>query len=53
MAPPSVAPIDQNELLAVAQLTLTADLAVTEVRTRRLCIKYLPGRRYLVVNPEQ
>ena len=53
MVPPSVAPIDQNELLTVALLTLSPDIAATEVRPHRICVKYLPGRQYLVVTPEQ
>ncbi len=53
MATPSVAPIDQTELLTVALLTLSPDVAVTEVRPHRICVKYLPGRHYLVITPEQ
>ncbi len=52
-APCAIALVDQPTLLAASTLRLSQDLRVIEARPDRVVVKYMPGRRYLVLSPLQ
>ena len=52
-APCTIALVDQPTLLAASTLRLSKDLRAVEARPDRIVVKYMPGRRYLVLSPLQ
>jgi CRP-like cAMP-binding protein len=52
-APCAIALVDQPTLLAASTLRLSKDLRAADARADRVVVKYLPGRRYLVLSPLQ
>ena len=52
-APCAIALVDQRTLLTAASLRLSSDLRIAHTRPDRVIVKYLPGRRYLVLTPIQ
>lgn len=50
---PKPSPVELGVLLNQAVLQLSPDVRVAKLSAERLALKYQPGRRYLVVTPQQ